>query len=194
MISTADLFFATHEVKIIFHDRWEVWRQPPGSEVHRLFDAMQLAKAPLTPCDIIYPASHWCMYTEPRNTIYGLETVDFTTGDNDDDLVGTFQHFFPDVHLNSERLRQMVRDELRSGALQAAFDEDEYEDNDFPESIVYKTLEEYAALPEFESLYELDDGLPPWLEMTESKVTSVGISAIPDKNGKFTIDSSITGL
>ncbi|WOO78076.1 uncharacterized protein LOC62_01G001629 [Vanrija pseudolonga] len=192
LISTAEYFFATAEVKVIFHDDWEVWRLPPGSQVDRIFKAMHLSKAPLTPSDIVYPASHWCMYTDPRNTICGLETVEFVP--EHDDLVSTFEHFFPDVHLDSDRLRQLVRDELRTGSLQAAFDQDEYEDNDFPKSIEYKTLEEYAALPELERLYDLDDDLPPWLEMTESKTKVTSSRYIAAEDSNFMYETKINGL
>ncbi|KAL1408041.1 hypothetical protein Q8F55_004838 [Vanrija albida] len=192
LIMTSDLFTANYEVKIVFNHSWEVWRQPPDSPIDRLFKSIRLIKAPLSPHHVVYPVSHWCMFTNCTSIMYGLETVQFTPGA--DDLVGTFEVHFPDVHLDSDRLRQLVKDELRTGALQSALWDGTYEDPGYPEHMVYKTLEEYAALPEAERMYELDDGMPEGLEMTNSKAAKIDFTCVPVGNGQFTFEAVITGL
>lgn len=146
-------------VKIIFHDEWESWTTSPvqKNKKTKKNKKVTIGLGLHSPDNIIDAVGDRCWKSAIRNTVYGLESLHFKPGL--DWVVYHFQKFFPHETPTSDRLRQLVRDELRSGALRALFKTHRFEDNDKPEYIEYKTLEEYAALPERERMYELDDGL-----------------------------------
>ncbi|WOO78077.1 uncharacterized protein LOC62_01G001630 [Vanrija pseudolonga] len=155
LMGTGEYFTSAANVKILCNDHWEVWHPPANAA--GLNPRKTSTCTPVTPHQVVAPIRLWATFTNVNYTLFGLEAVQFKTGV--DDLVRTFKRHFPTVKLDSNRLRQLVKDELRTSALEVALMEGVYEDPGYPDSIVYKTLEEYAALPESGRQYELDDGL-----------------------------------
>lgn len=147
---------AVTRVKVIFHDGWEVW--PAGQRRRRLPNG---ASSPVTPEAVIKPLAELCNRTDIHTTVYGLEAIEFHTGDSW--LVLAFQELFPHTPLDDDDgFRQLVRDELRTGVLCHFIETMEYDDIGYrnkEEYIEYKTMAEYAALSVHERLYELHDGL-----------------------------------
>lgn len=139
---------STVEVKFIFND-WEVW--------HASAAVQTSPHEPLTPYQVVGPMSFWTISTVIY-TLYGLETLQFQTGT--DPLVILFKHHFSPAQMDTHSLRELVKNELRDGTVRKVGRVGGPEDHDlFHRNIVYKTLVEYAALPEWERQYELDDGL-----------------------------------
>lgn len=147
MMGMADYFITAKRVKFIFSHEWEVWRQPVRWDVARRWA--------IPPHRFVAVVNSWTVYTGKEYTMYGLETVGFTS----DALVEEFRRRFPDVPLRGDRLRKLVEDEIRTGDLQSAIGIWEYYDHHSPTDIAFKTMEEYAALPEIERQHEIDDGL-----------------------------------
>ncbi|WOO78079.1 uncharacterized protein LOC62_01G001632 [Vanrija pseudolonga] len=143
-------------VKVTFHDEWETW-DPPRVNKNEKNEKPAKERGHHFADNIIFTVGDLCWNSDIHNTVYGLEDLQFKPGA--DWLEAHFTTFFPHVRLTSDRLRELVRDELRSGALRATVNTDRYEDNGKPECIEYKTLAEYHAQPESARLYELDDGL-----------------------------------
>ncbi|KAL1408040.1 hypothetical protein Q8F55_004837 [Vanrija albida] len=150
LMNTGMYFPGTTVVKVIFYPSWELWQQAPIP--------IEATIAPMTPDSIVWPSANWIRRNIVHCTVYGLETVEFEA-DDEDSLVSTFTEQFPGVQLDSDRLRQLVRDEWKTGALQAAFATARKVENIRPRHIEFKTLEQYSALRQSE-LYEVDDGLP----------------------------------
>ncbi|WOO78080.1 uncharacterized protein LOC62_01G001633 [Vanrija pseudolonga] len=172
----------------VFAD-WELWRAPAGSSLANFFDVVNNKRFPVLPSDVIYVVGSPSFGPPP--TVVGLERLQFTAR-GADDVVGTFKHHFPHVHLDNDRLLRMVRDELRTQALQCALLTGQYDPADCPEWITYHTLDEYAALPESHGV--LHDGMREALEMAERDGVELGVEFVPQHNGMFDLKTSFTHI
>jgi hypothetical protein len=82
-----------------------------------------------------------------RHTVCGLENVEFATAGS---FMSIFQQLFPETELSQDKLREIARHELRTFTILDAIwtgrgiGDIEY-DNDNPDLITYRTLEEYLA-------------------------------------------------
>ncbi|KAL1408039.1 hypothetical protein Q8F55_004836 [Vanrija albida] len=157
-------FDHTTVVKVILHAHWEEWSNPPCSPDNVFETADTNANKTImtiSPDFIIERLTSWCRRSGINNTIYGLEIVQFKAW-REDWVVTAFLERFPGVQrhdLTSAQLCKVLKDELQTGALTTMRETGSYKENDDKDRIEYKTLEQYAALPESARLYELDDGL-----------------------------------
>lgn len=165
-----EMFFKTppaRGVKVIYTDEWEVWRPFSSQNDPLPAAAEQHKRRPwLLPSEVIEVVRVWCRHTTICNTVYGLEKVAFRTGMHRQDpnydydfLALTFYRHFPHTPLKDSSLLQLVKDELHTNTLTVARSGEYYEGPRGHPGIKFRTLEDYAALPESERLGELDDGL-----------------------------------
>lgn len=135
-------------IKLIFSP-WEYWGKAP-SAAHE--SAATLGHP--SPMDVILSVSS----SADPCVVVGLETIQFSA--ERDELVAAFKSRFPSVRLDSDRLRQLVKDELWNGALQEQLAGSL--DFDYSHVMIFRSLDEYTSLPGSARFYELHDGLPPW--------------------------------
>ncbi|WOO78074.1 uncharacterized protein LOC62_01G001627 [Vanrija pseudolonga] len=146
-----------HHAKVIFDSQWEVWTDPVRPDT-----ITSGIGRPAHPIDVID-----CLVDLESSSIYGLDGVHFTKGISSDidqcELVTEFQLAYPHESTTSERLRQLVKDEIKRPVYWAGLIGEEVLDQLKP--FEFHTLAEYALLPVEERRFELDDGLDDTLRV-----------------------------
>lgn len=136
LLGLGDLFPNAKSFKIVFYSHWESWDNSHSFTIALCGDPR------LDPDMVVYPISSIAHYQDTQYTVCGLESLSLS---DNGDIAGTFQRFYPRVQLDRPRLVQLIRDELRTSALQIALTEDVLESPDFSEHIQYQSMDEYLA-------------------------------------------------
>ncbi|WOO78075.1 uncharacterized protein LOC62_01G001628 [Vanrija pseudolonga] len=150
------------KVKVIFNCQWEEWAPRPS----RLYDSdsdIGTEFRPPNPQNIVNSMIYWSSCYELPLAVVGLETVSF---------IGRGGLVTPPATMSSaEQVKNAGHQQFVKNALIAGYRnkaqvqrEEGNKAPDFEGSVLFQTLDEYAALPESERCYELHDGLPPRLE------------------------------
>lgn len=144
--------------KILFHSGWEVWQSSANAVPNNSDDQ----RIPVRPVDLIQP-----LKSDAVGFMFGLETVELDGGGpqpaDECPIVNAFRHVHPHEPTTSDRLRQLVKDEIMTGSIWGvAFGNDGWDQQD---PFLYKTIADYEHLLVQERRFEVDDGLDPILNV-----------------------------
>ncbi|RSH79218.1 uncharacterized protein EHS24_001257 [Apiotrichum porosum] len=128
------VFETAPAVKVVFYSHWETWMKGYGKGGDKIY---------VDPDFVIYTVRYMAQFDRTRK-VYGLETIHWAQRG---EMVDVFRRHRPHEHLDNTRLCKLVRDELRTGDLAIAMQENDgtLELHELPDVIEYGTLKEYMA-------------------------------------------------
>ncbi|WOO78073.1 uncharacterized protein LOC62_01G001626 [Vanrija pseudolonga] len=161
--------------KVVFCRGWEVWGALGDHALSLVTVNSAVQHVPVRPVDFIA-----AFLNTVEGTAFGLESVDFHIGGpltgGECQITRAFQLENPDEPITSERLRQLVKDELSSRAMEALCED---------EPLDYKSLSQYHQLSAEVRRFELDDSLDSHLMVASLQSQEFfNVSALPNEGYK----------